>query len=98
MGNQFTKWSKFPNLIIHFSNVTLIFNRSQVCSLEFDRKDIKMNKFLATTLEGSLAVFKSKNDGSDFDSISLKVKQLLIFNLLNLVRTLLTSCILAGSQ
>lgn len=28
-----------------------------ICHLEFDRKDIKMNKLVATTLEGTLQVF-----------------------------------------
>lgn len=29
----------------------------QVCSAEFDRKDIPMNKLVATTLEGKFHVF-----------------------------------------
>ena len=31
--------------------------KNGVCGIEFDRKDIKMNKLVATTLEGKLFVY-----------------------------------------
>lgn len=31
--------------------------KNGVCGVEFDRKDIKMNKLVATTLEGKLSVY-----------------------------------------
>lgn len=31
--------------------------KNGVCGIEFDRKDIKMNKLVATTLEGKLSVY-----------------------------------------
>lgn len=47
----------------------------KVCSLEFDRKDIIMNKLLATTLESKLHVFdmRTQNDNhGGFASVSEK--------------------------
>lgn len=47
-----------------FPNTCVFSRRLQVCSLEFDRKDIIMNKLLATTLESRIHVFdmRTQND------------------------------------
>lgn len=47
----------------------------QVCSLEFDRKDISMNKLVATSLEGKFHVFdmRTQHPTKGFASVSEKV-------------------------
>jgi hypothetical protein len=49
--------------------------RFQVCSLEFDRKDISMNKLVATSLEGKFHVFdmRTQHPTKGFASVSEKV-------------------------
>lgn len=49
----------------------------QVCSLEFDRKDISMNKLVATSLEGKFHVFdmRTQHPTKGFASVSEKVKR-----------------------
>lgn len=46
----------------------------QVCSLEFDRKDISMNKLVATSLEGKFHVFdmRTQHPTKGFASVSEK--------------------------
>lgn len=48
---------------------------SQVCSLEFDRKDISMNKLVATSLEGKFHVFdmRTQHPTKGFASVTEKV-------------------------
>lgn len=48
--------------------------RFQVCSLEFDRKDISMNKLVATSLEGKFHVFdmRTQHPTKGFASVSEK--------------------------
>jgi hypothetical protein len=47
----------------------------QVCSVEFDRKDIEMNKLVATCLESSFHVFdmRTQHPTDGFASVSEKV-------------------------
>lgn len=47
----------------------------QVCSVEFDRKDINMNKLVATSLEGKFHVFdmRTQHLTKGFASVSEKV-------------------------
>jgi hypothetical protein len=47
----------------------------QVCSLEFDRKDISMNKLVATSLEGKFHVFdmRTQHPTKGFASVTEKV-------------------------
>lgn len=45
----------------------------QVCFLEFDRKDTRMNKFVATGLEGMVCLFETRNRKSGFPYISKNV-------------------------
>lgn len=47
----------------------------QVCSVEFDRKDINMNKLVATSLEGKFHVFdmRTQHPTKGFASVSEKV-------------------------
>lgn len=47
----------------------------QVCGLEFDRRDIQMNKLVATTLESKFHVFDMRTQHPDkgFASLSEKV-------------------------
>lgn len=47
----------------------------QVCSLEFDRKDVNMNKLVATSLEGKFHVFdmRTQHPTKGFASVSEKV-------------------------
>jgi hypothetical protein len=47
----------------------------QVCHVEFDRKDINMNKLVATSLEGKFHVFdmRTQHPTKGFDSVSEKV-------------------------
>ncbi len=49
----------------------------QVCSVEFDRKDINMNKLVATSLEGKFHVFdmRTQHPTKGFASVSEKVGQ-----------------------
>ena len=48
--------------------------KNGVCGLEFDRKDIKMNKLVATTLEGKLSVYELRtfHPVKGFSSLSEK--------------------------
>jgi len=48
----------------------------QVCSVEFDRKDIAMNKLVATCLESKIHVFdvRTQHPGKGFASVTEKVK------------------------
>ena len=48
--------------------------KNGVCCVEFDRKDIEMNKLVATTLEGKFHVFdlRTQNPKSGFPSLSEK--------------------------
>lgn len=48
----------------------------QVCSVEFDRKDINMNKLVATSLEGKFHVFdmRTQHPTKGFASVSEKVR------------------------
>ena len=47
----------------------------QVCSLQFDRKDIQMNKLVATSLEASITVFdvRTQHPTKGFASLTEKV-------------------------
>ncbi len=47
----------------------------QVCCVEFDRKDINMNKLVATSLEGKFHVFdmRTQHQTKGFASVSEKV-------------------------
>ena len=47
----------------------------QVCSIEFDRKDIPMNKVVATTLEAKLSVYdlRTQHPTKGFASLTEKV-------------------------
>lgn len=47
----------------------------QVCSVEFDRKDVNMNKLVATSLEGKFHVFdmRTQHPTKGFASVSEKV-------------------------
>lgn len=47
----------------------------QVCCVEFDRKDINMNKLVATSLEGKFHVFdmRTQHPTKGFASVSEKV-------------------------
>lgn len=45
-----------------------------VCHLEFDRKDIKMNKLVATTLEGTIQVFDMRTNHVESGYACLKHK------------------------
>lgn len=47
----------------------------QVCCVEFDRKDIDMNKLVATSLEGKFHVFdmRTQHPTKGFASVSEKV-------------------------
>ena len=49
--------------------------RLQVCGVEFDRKDIMMNKLVATTLESKFHVFdvRTQHPEKGFASLSEKV-------------------------
>lgn len=51
----------------------------QVCSLEFDRQTIKMNKLLATSLEGGISVFETRNREEDIPCVTKNVIFLLQF-------------------
>ncbi|XP_012929536.1 WD repeat-containing protein 92 isoform X3 [Heterocephalus glaber] len=52
--------------------------KNGVCSLEFDRKDISMNKLVATSLEGKFHVFdmRTQHPTKGFASVSEKVATL----------------------
>lgn len=54
--------------------VTLVLSE-QVCCVEFDRKDINMNKLVATSLEGKFHVFdlRTQHPTKGFASVSEKV-------------------------
>ena len=45
-----------------------------VCHLEFDRKDVKMNKLVATTLEGTLQIFDMRTQHPEQGFAVLKQK------------------------
>lgn len=49
-----------------------------MCSVEFDRKDINMNKLVATSLEGKFHVFdlRTQHPTKGFASVSEKVLEL----------------------
>ena len=49
--------------------------KNGVCSLEFDRKDIKMNKLVVSTLESTFHAFdlRTKHPTSQFASVTEKV-------------------------
>lgn len=49
----------------------------QVCSVEFDRKNINMNKLVATSLEGKFHVFdlRTQHATKGFASVSEKVTE-----------------------
>jgi len=57
---------------------------SKVCSLEFDRKDIEMNKLVATCLESKLHVFdmRTQHPQKGFASVTEKVIRLLAISTL----------------
>lgn len=48
-----------------------------MCSLEFDRKDISMNKLVATSLEGKFHVFdmRTQHPTKGFASVTEKVNE-----------------------
>lgn len=48
--------------------------KNGVCSIEFDRRDIKMNKMVVTTLEGGLHVYdmRTQHKSKGFASVSEK--------------------------
>lgn len=56
----------------------------QVCSLQFDRKDIPMNKLVATSLESNFYLYdlRTQHPTKGFTSLSEKVQNLLIKGLL----------------
>ena len=68
-GNTSTR--KCSDLIISIS-------RTQICSVEFDRKDIPMNKLVATTLEGKYHLFdmRTQHPKKGFASLVEKVSLL----------------------
>ena len=45
--------------------------KNGICSVEFDRKDVNMNKLVATTLEGKFTIFdmRTQNEKSGFASL-----------------------------
>lgn len=51
--------------------------KNGVCSLEFDRSDIEMNKLLATTLEGRFTVFDMRtfNEQKGYASVTEKISK-----------------------
>lgn len=59
------------------AGLMFIFSTSheQVCCVEFDRKDINMNKLVATSLEGKFHVFdmRTQHPTKGFASVSEKV-------------------------
>lgn len=63
------------DIIIGASLINILY--FQVCSLEFDRKDISMNKLVATSLEGKFHVFdmRTQHPTKGFASVSEKVKR-----------------------
>ena len=67
-------WKKLLDIIIGTSLINILY--FQVCSLEFDRKDISMNKLVATSLEGKFHVFdmRTQHPTKGFASVSEKVK------------------------
>lgn len=62
--------------------------KNGVCSVEFDRKDIKMNKLVVTGLESKFHVYdlRTQHPSLGFTSMSQKVmdNSTVIFNRLNL--------------
>ena len=56
----------------------IILHHGQVCCVEFDRKDINMNKLVATSLEGKFQVFdmRTQHPTKGFASVSEKVIEL----------------------
>lgn len=63
-----TTKSKHPLIVVFLCNW-------QVCCVEFDRKDINMNKLVATSLEGKFHVFdlRTQHPTKGFASVSEKV-------------------------
>lgn len=61
-------------------HVPTFFCFSQVCCLEFDRKDIPMNKLVATTLESNINVYdlRTQHPTKGFTSLTEKVCATLI--------------------
>ena len=51
-----------------------------MCCLEFDRKDIEMNKLVATTLESKIHVFdmKTQHQEKGFASVVEKVRNYIL--------------------
>lgn len=56
-------------------NAVFLLHHNQVCCVEFDRKDINMNKLVATSLEGKFHVFdmRTQHPTKGFASVSEKV-------------------------
>lgn len=56
----------------------LFLHHDQVCCVEFDRKDINMNKLVATSLEGKFHIFdmRTQHPTKGFASVSEKVIEL----------------------
>ena len=54
--------------------------KNGICAVDWDRKDIPMNKFTAATLEGNFHVFdgRTKHDEKGFASVSEKIRQVFI--------------------
>ena len=54
----------------------VIISRTQICSVEFDRKDIPMNKMVATTLEGKYHLFdmRTQHPKKGFASLVERVR------------------------
>lgn len=52
-----------------------LLHHGQVCCVEFDRKDINMNKLVATSLEGKFHIFdmRTQHPTKGFASVSEKV-------------------------
>lgn len=76
----------------------------QVCSIEFDRKDIDINKLVVTTLEANLHAYELQTQHPTRGFASVSEKVLLSFSLfftasllLNLFSFMLGSCIRSGS-
>ncbi|CAB1311768.1 unnamed protein product [Coregonus sp. 'balchen'] len=69
-------------LIVLFSFITV----RQVCHVEFDRKDINMNKLVATSLEGKFHVFdmRTQHPTKGFDSVSEKAHKSTIWQVRHL--------------
>ena len=83
MGDQRQEWSKsFFSLCspasspsLHSAGPLLLSFSFQVCSLEFDRKDIIMNKLVAATLEAKYTIFdlRTQHPTRGYASLTEKV-------------------------